>query len=277
MDTLPFYINNLGPAIVRHLVTSTGAPFDIQAGQTFRLRVRQRDATTVLLDKLMTADVNADTVTYQPVSSDTTFTTEGIYRAWVHYVQALQDSDEFEILVLAHAPGEGTRVGTIWRAARALEPVAWDALRGYSDYGDPELQRVIDLSKLRLFNYAVPVGDEVSLDPRVVDYLAKKVLADNVLSAAISFWTNQVVQQSARGNTEEVVTYPDRIKAAESSILRYRSDLAFQIAEVEEILGSVSTAYDAPALNDAGPLLTPGLDEYPALPATVQEYWRTVR
>jgi hypothetical protein len=32
-----------------------------------------------------------------------------------------------------------------------------------------------------------------SLDPRVVDYIAKKVLVDNILSAAISFWTNQVV------------------------------------------------------------------------------------
>jgi len=277
MDTLPFYINNLGPAIVRHLVTSTGEPFDIQTGQTFRLRVRNRDGTTVLLDKLMTADVAADTVTYQPVTADTPFTSEGVYRAWVHYVQALQDSDEFEILVLAHAPGEGARVGVVWRAARALEPVVWDALRSYPDYGDPELQRVIDLAKLRVFNYVVPVADEGSVDPRVIDYIAKKALADNVLSAAISFWTNQVVQQTARGNTEEVVTYPDRIKAAESSILRYRFDMSQQIAEVEEILGSVGSAYDAPTLNDTGPLLTPGLDEFPALPVTTQDYWGTVR
>jgi hypothetical protein len=117
----------------------------------------------------------------------------------------------------------------------------------------------------------VPVADEASLDPRVVDFIAKKVLADNVLSAAISFWTDQVVQQTARGNSEEVVTYPDRIKAAMDAIVRYRDDLERQAGELGPILGP-STVYDAPAVDTIGPLLTPGLEEYPALPVTVQGY-----
>ena len=205
------------------------------------------------------------------------FTQEGIYRAWVHYVNALQDSDEFEIIVLAHAPGEGTRVGAVYRAARALEPVAWDALKGYPDYGDPELQRVCELAKLRTLDATFTAAQEEQLDPRVVDYVAKRVLADNVLSAAISFWTNQVVSQSARGNSDEVKSYPDRIKAAQDAIKRYREDLLRQQPEVDVILGPTESLYEAPMLNTVGPLLTPGLDEYPAQPSTRQEYWRWPR
>lgn len=272
MDSINFYVSNLGPAIVRRLTTADGEPFDIQAGQSFRLRVRSRYANVILLDKVMTADVTADTVTYQPVSGDTVFTTEGVYRAWVHYVNALQDSEEFEINVFQHALGKGVEVGAIWRACRALEPVAWDALRNYPDYGDTELQRVIELAKLRVLPTVVPVADEASLDPRIVDYVAKKTLVDNVLHAAISFWTNQVVQQSARGNSEEVVTYPDRIRTAESAITRYRQNLVEQVGEIDDLLDQ-SSVYEAPALNVSGPLLTPGLDEYPAMPATDQWYW----
>jgi hypothetical protein len=265
MDSLDFFVDNLGPAIVRRLTTSDGSPFDITAGQTFRLRARSRYATTVLIDKLMVADTVNETVTYQPVAGDAVFNAEGTYRAWVHFVNALQDSEEFEIKVYKHALGQGTEVGAVWRACRALEPVAWDSLRSYPDYGDTELQRVIELAKLRVLPSAVPVADEASLDPRVVDYIAKKVLAENVLYAAISFWTNQTVQQTARGNSEEVVTYPDRIRTAEAAMLRYRNDLILQAGEISGLLDTVSIT-QAPAIDDQGTMLTPGLDEYQALP-----------
>lgn len=271
MDSINFFINNLGPAIVRGLENADGSPFDITAGMSFRLRVRDRYGTGVLLDKLMTADTVTNLVSYQPVAGDTVFTTQGVYRAWVFYVNASQDSEEFEINVFQHALGEGVEVGAVWRACRALEPVAWDALRHYPDYGDVELQRVIELAKLRVVPTTVPVADEASLDPRIVDYVAKKVLADNVLYAAISFWTNQTVSQTARGNSDEVVTYPDRIRAAEAAVLRYREDLAAQAGEIEDLTGTVST-FDAPTLSVEGPLLTPGLEEFPALPQTIQTY-----
>jgi hypothetical protein len=273
MDTIPFYVSNLGPAIVR---TFDPSVLDVVDGQVFRLRVRELYGSTVLFDKVMVADVDANTVTYQPVAADTIFTQPGIYRAWVQYTNVKQDTDEFEILVLEHAPGEGARIGAVWRAARALEPVSWDSLRAYRDYGDAELQRVIELAKLRVVGTPVSVADEQSLDPRIVDFIAKKVLADNVLSAAISFWTDQVVQQTARGNSEEVVTYPDRVRAAMDAIVRYRGDLERQTSELGPILGPATT-YDAPAIDTFGPLLTPGLDEYPAQPAIAQGYYRRPR
>jgi hypothetical protein len=264
MDTIPFYISNLAPAIVREFDPNV---LDVAPGQSFKLRVRQRYGSAVLLDKTMVPDVDANTVTYQPVTADSVFVNEGTYRAWVHYVNAKQDTEEFEILVLAHAPGEGTRTGAIWRAARALEPISWDSLRSYRDYGDTELQRVIDLAKLRVLGSAAPAADEESLDPRIIDYIAKKVLVDNVIYAAISFWMDQTIQQTARGNSEEVVSYPDRIRALEEAHVRYRDDLERQVGELPS--SSVSI-YDAPALlgGTSAPLLTPGLDEYPAQPVS---------
>jgi hypothetical protein len=269
MDVLTYYLDDTAPTIIRRLSVQDAGDVDITAGPEFRLRVRPLWASTIMIDAVMSPDVDTDELSYTPQTGD--FDTEGVYRAWifVNYGTSTQTTDEFQINVFAHAPGQGTGVGAVYRAARALEPVSWDSLKNYPDYGDPELQRVIDLAKLRVFKTTVPAADEASIDPRVVDYLAKKVLVDNVLSAAISFWTNQVISQTARGNTEEVVAYPDRVRTAEAALERYRNDLAVQAAEVDEILGSSGSIYDAPMLNTAGPLLTPGLDEYPALPVSI--------
>jgi hypothetical protein len=277
MDVLTFYLDDTAPTIIRRLSLQEGGDFDITAGPEFRLRVRPLWADNVVIDAVMTPDVLTDELSYAPQAGD--FDTEGIYRAWifVNFGTSTQTTDEFQINVFAHAPGQGTEIGAVWRACRALEPIAWDALRNYPDYGDLELQRVIDLAKLRVLPAMVSVADEAGLDPRVTDYIAKKVLVDNVLSAAISFWSNQFVAQTARGNSEEVATYPDRIRAVEEAIKRLRDDLARQEAEVDAVLGGSGSVYDAPMVNDSGPLLTPGLDEYPALPVTVQGYRRRWR
>jgi hypothetical protein len=275
MDVLTFYLDDTAPTITRRLSIQEGGDVDITAGPEFRLRVRPLWASTVVIDAVMTPDPIADELSYTPQAGD--LDVEGVYRAWifVNYGTSTQTTDEFQLNVFAHAPGQGAGIGAVYRAARALEPVSWDSLRNYPDYGDPELQRLIDLAKLRVFKAPVPAANEASIDPRVIDYLAKKVLVDNVLSAAISFWSNQVVSQTARGNTEEVATYPDRIRIAEAALERYRADLATQAAEVDEVLGSTTSRYDAPMVNTSGPLLTPGLDEYPALPVTEPYYgWR---
>lgn len=278
MDVLTFYINDTAPAIVRRLSLQEGGDFDVEGGQQFRLRVRPTWSAQTVLDVAMTPDVAADELTYAPKVGD--FAVEGVYRGWVVAdlgAGAVQQTDEFQLNVFAHAPGDGTRIGAVWRAARALEPIAWDSLRAYPDYGDVELQRVIELAKLRVLPTAVAAVDEAAQDPRVVDFIAKKALVDNVLSAAVSFWTNQTIAQTARGNTEEVVTYPDRIRATTDAIVRYRGDLERQLPEVEKILGSVADQYDAPVVNTAGPMLTPGLDEYSPMPVSVPNWRRPVR
>lgn len=263
-DRLVYYLDNRGPTIIRRLSTQTDA-FDIEPGLTFRLRVRNRWGSATIIDALMEPDVDSDTLTYEPQDGD--FSAEGSYRAWITTdfgSNVTQDTDEFVIDVLAHAPGETARVGYVWRAARAKIPTAWDALRSYIDYGDPELQRVIELAKLRVLRTAVPPDNEASLDPRVVDYIAKKVLVDDVLEAAIDYYRNKVVSRTAQGNSSEVETYPDRIAALERQLGRFQADLEAQAGELDEILGTGSgTKLLAPALSGVGPLVTPGLESFP--------------
>jgi hypothetical protein len=263
-DRIVYYLDTRSPAIVRTIASQQTGDFDVEPGQTFRLKVRPLWGDVLVIDEEMAPDVDADTLTYEPAAGD--FDVEGIYRAWVSAELAagvFQDTDEFEIAVFAHAPGEGVRVSEVWRAARALAPVAWDALRNYDSYGDIELQRQIDLAKLRVFRSAVPTANEASLDPRVIDYLAKKVLVDNVLEAAINFWTSVVVSVSARSNSDEVKTFPDRIRTAENQLKRLKEALAAQLAELTEILGPTGPSVAGPALINGGRPITPGIDEIP--------------
>jgi hypothetical protein len=273
MDVLTFYLDDTAPVITRRLSLQSGEGFNVTSGAQFHLRMRALWSSVVVLDVLMAPDVDTDELSYRPTAGD--LNQEGVYRAWI-YVDlgggVVQNTDEFNINVFAHAPGQGVPIGAVYRAARALEPVSWESLRNFPEYGDLELQRVIDLAKLRLMGTVVPAADEDSLDDRIVDYLAKRVLVDNVLYAAVSFWSDQVVQQSARGNSDEIKTYPDRIRTAQEARKRYLEDLERQEGEVTKLLGSSSSAYDAPALDTTGPLLTPGLDEYPAMPVSLP-YW----
>jgi hypothetical protein len=62
----------------------------------------------VVIDAVMTPDVVADELSYTPQAGD--FDTEGVYRAWifVNFGTSTQTTDEFQINVFAHAPGQGT-------------------------------------------------------------------------------------------------------------------------------------------------------------------------
>lgn len=261
-DRLVFYLDNRAPAIVRTL-SSTG-PLDLQGDEVFRLRVRPTWGSDIVLDVPMVVDANQETVTYTPVDGD--FNTEGLYQGWITLDPDgnAQDTDEFEIAVFAHAPGEGVRIGAVWRAARGLSPVAWDALRGYRDYGDTELQRVIELAKLRVLRATVSADDESSLDLRVIDFIAKKLLVSNVLPAAIDYWTNMIVMQSARASSNEIKSYPDRIRAVEGQITRFEKQLGEQMSEIDEILGTSGSAVSrAPMLIGGGLPMTTDIDLLP--------------
>lgn len=266
-DRLVYYLNNQSPEIRRTLSTATGS-IDVTADQTFRLKIRPTWSSSIVVDAEMLKDETTDEVYYIPGATD--FDEEGVYKAWITVTTGglTQDTDEFEIAVFAHAPGEGIRIGAIWRAARALAPIAWDNLRGYPEYGDPELQRVIELAKLRVLpnGTVVTPDDEQTLDPRVIDYIAKVVLVDNVLEAAIDYWTNVIVSQSAQGNSAEVKTYPDRIRATEGRLARLREQIKTQKDEVDEILNvTTGVVGRSPILLNGGLPLTPALELVPGL------------
>jgi hypothetical protein len=271
-DDVVYYLDNRSPAIRRAIDDAWGS-LDINTISA-RIKVRPEWSDEVVIDAPMTKDLETQEFVYNPPAG--AFSQEGIYRAWIAVdlgSSRKQDTVEFKISVFAHAPGEGVRVGAIWRAARALAPVAWDALRGYTDYGDPELQRVIELAKLRTLPTMVSAANEASLDPRVVDYIAKRVLADNVLEAAISYWTNVIVSISASANSAEVKSYPDRIRATQDQLERLRAQIAIQKDEVDAIVGVTTGVIMAgPQLLNGGDPLTPALEDVPGLCEPVPAY-----
>lgn len=256
--TYTTYAGTAGSRISVRLSAMAG-DYDVEVGQTFRIFVRPVNETTFTLDALAESDATEDIIFYDPI--DTDFLTPGNFKAWFHLVESDVDTEEFDILVLEHAPGTGTRIGAVARSARAISPVAWDALKGYRDYGDSELQHQIELAKLRVLKVAITVTAENALDLRVVDYIAKKALVDSILPAVRDFWTNQLISQTALGNSQEVKTYPDRINAIGEQIKQLKQALLDQVAEVEDIIGSIGTASQPMELIGGGLLLTPSLGD----------------
>lgn len=264
IDRLVYYLDNQGPTIVRRLSSQGSGTLDIVPGMSFWLKVRPRYADNIVFAAQMTPDVVEDTVSYQPGATD--FDEEGVFRAWITLTisGADQDTDEFDLDVLAHGPGQGIRTGTIARSARALVPIAWDSVRGIKDFGDIELQRQIELAKLRVLRIPTSIAQEDALDPRVVDYIAKKVLVDSVLSAVIDFWTNQVVTRTAHAGAQETETYPDRIRAAEKQLDRFKAELEDLKEEIEIIIGvPTGPLAMAPSLDSYDSLVTYGLEDFP--------------
>lgn len=264
-DQVTYYIADSGPTIVRRLSSQGKGEFDV-TDQDFRLRARPQWSDTVVLDEAMVKNTSTDELSYDPKDGD--FPEPGIYKAWIKVTYTDGRSvttEEFDIFVLEHAPGSGVRVGAISRAARALSPIAWDSLRGYSDYGDPELQRVIELAKLRTLPSTVDAVNEAGLDPRVVDYVAKLALVKNILPAVIDYWTSIMVSQSARANSDEVKTYPDRIRAVEGQIDRFAADIAEQASEIGAIVGvSPGVSMPGPVVVGGGPRITPDISCAPS-------------
>src|SRR3954447_827141 len=129
-------------------LSSLAGAYNFQDGQAVTIRARPAWGAWSGFEAAAAVNAVADTVSYTIQPAD--FTLVGPYKVWAHISDVNQDSTEVDLMVFEHAPGEDQRVSAIWRAARALEPVSWDALRSYPDYGDTELQRVIELAKLRV-------------------------------------------------------------------------------------------------------------------------------
>jgi hypothetical protein len=256
-----YYVGENSPRISKTLSSVLGS-FDVVVGQTFTLLVRPRDTGEIVLNVVMTADVDANAVYYDPQDGD--FNAEGYYRAWIHVDLGggtTQDTDEWDLVVFSHSPGVGVRIGAVARMARRRVPIAWDALRNYVEYGDPGLQEIVELVKLRSLpdGMIVTAADEESLDVRVTNYVAL-LAAIEVLKVAMEYWTGQYVTQTAVGSAE-VRSYPDRIAAAEKllPILMHDADVAR--AEAEIVLGQIGGLVTSGAtMVDGGPLVTAGVN-----------------
>jgi hypothetical protein len=230
----------------------TGTPTGVS------LRARQRDQDVVVLDKPAAA-IGARTATVEIAPADIL---PGVYRGWLHLEfpsSIVVDTSEFDLTVLEHAPGEGIRTGRVYRLARLKIPVAWDALKRYPDYGDVGLTTLIQLNEVRVLGLPLTIAEENGLDARVANYIAH-LAAVEAIPAAIDYWTNQIVSQTARG-ADEVHTFPDRIRANEEQLKRLNALTDKLRLEAEEGIGKPLGRDLSPTLLDGGEPITPSLDE----------------
>lgn len=262
MSDLDPIIYQIGETITisRRLSEMTGV-VNVDPSNVYQLIGRLSNSSDVVFTQTMTPDVESDTIACDVGSSEISLV--GAYKLWIRINSGsgYQDVKEFDLVANMHAVGNGAEVGQIFLAARGLSPVAWRALRGFSSYGDDQLQYSIDLAKLRVLKAPLATSAEVALDPRVVDYIAKRCLVDSVLPAVIDFWTDQIVAQSAHGNSAEVKTFPDRIAAVQKQIDRFSAALDAQYDEVVAIIGPIGTPLAAPLVVDPGAIVMPTLDD----------------
>lgn len=265
MDDKQFTVGFTQPPLSHQLKREGNRPWPLTGSETvvFYMRSALSDVPKVNGASASIADVTSSTVTYQWQAGDVD--TGGNWRGWFRVTSGtkVEETDEFDIFGLTHSPGRGALIGAVARAARREIPVAWDALRSYDAYGDLELQEKVEIVKLNVLGYVVAVADEANLDRRVLDYLGKLV-AIEVIPAAIDYWTDQIVSQTARGSNE-VQTFPNRIQALERKLDFLQERVEAMYLQIQDLVGSPLRRLDtAPDVNTRGlPLVTPGLEDFP--------------
>ena len=253
------------PPLSYQLTREGNRPGGLDGSETIEFFMRPAQSVVLKINGAVAdiADVASDTVRYDWQTADVD--TEGDFRGWFRVTssQGVEETPEFDIMGLEHSPGVGVETGAIARAARREIPVAWDMLAKLPGYGDIELQEKVETVKLFVLGSSVAVADEANLDRRVIDYLGKSV-AIEVIPAAIDFWSNQIVSQTARGS-DEVQTYPDRIKALEDKLVYLTQAKERMRLRIEDLLGfATERLLSAPAVDNQRPLVTPGLETVPA-------------
>lgn len=266
MDQIRVPLGSTQPPIDRQLVRRDNKPVDLSdAALTVQFFMRRYESATLLVAAAPASKLKPDEgiVRYEPAAGD--FASEGRFTGWFRVLSGgtnPEDFDEFELLVYAHDYGAGARLGPIARAARAEMPVAWDLVRDYEAYGDPELSRKVETVKLNILRATVPVGDEESLDLRVIDYIGKAAALE-IIEAAIDIWSDRIVSQSTPRGDGEVHTFPDRIAALERKKKRLEEWLAKNSTLIGEIIGHPLTRVSrGPEIDDVE-LITPGLEDFP--------------
>jgi hypothetical protein len=259
-----FTVGQTLPALSFQLTRAENRPWGLEGTEDIKFSMRLATSAIPTIDQATAAiaDPASDTVRYdwQPTDRNA----EGDFRGWFTVIKAgiPEETDEFDILLYEHSPGSGVRLGAVARAARREAPIAWDFLSDLADYGDRELLEKVEFVKSIAYAGAAPTVDqEDSLDRRVIDYLGKRA-AIEIIPAAIDFWSNQVIMQSAR-DPQAVWGFPDRIKALENKLIYLRRAADELLLVVQDIIGAAAIRPPTgPAVDTTYPLITPGLETF---------------
>lgn len=101
-------------------------------------------------------------------------------------------------------------LGVIAATAREQLPITWDALANDPRYGEPGLQRAVELVKFKTFGMSVePDLEEDTYNPLIVEYVGKLV-ALQIIPAGADFWSSQTRTLTAKSGNE-TKAFNDRV------------------------------------------------------------------
>ena len=145
-------------------------------------------------------------------------------------------------------------IGDIALRARGEIPETWDALARSTTYGDMQLQFRVDYTKFMLFATVVDQSLEATIYSPAQLMLAGKRVALAIIPGGADWWSNQYVQEVARG-TDETRTFPDRI----ASLWRIHARLLQEVGQLETIIPGLTPTKrgSVPSIDTTGPYLTP--------------------
>lgn len=234
------FLGNTSQPLFKQLKDEDGKPLNIGTSTVkFNMREAQSGTLKISGGAAVVDDSTKGLVHYNWTSSNVD--TAGEYSAWWQIKDAsnkIKDFPEFPVIIASHLPGFRTRVGAIYRAARSIIPITWDALESSDKYGDSLLQERIEAVKLNLFASPVAVEDEIDYDVRVIEFAAKLV-AIQVIPAGVDYWGAQFQSVVAQG-TQESVSYPDRIAALWKIYERLQIQVAQDRSVIDELLDNPS-------------------------------------
>ncbi len=227
-------------------------------GLKFKMRHADSDVLKVDADGVKYGG-SSGKVYYQWIDDD--LNEPGEYYFWWHLDLDTGfpiDTPETLLIVPSHRPGRRIPTGAIYQRARGILPVTWTVLEDSPRYGDRLLQDRIEVCKLNILGAAnVAVDDEDTLDIRVQDYIGKYV-ALWTIPAGIDYWLDQKETLSTGGGqTNEIISFPDRIKALEAIQERLLAEIAKETPTIEAILGTPTTVLPS----SATPEFSPGQDD----------------
>jgi hypothetical protein len=287
VDSFVIYSGAEGSAL-EDQITREGRPYDL-TGASVKLKVRLADSEDLKVDEdAVVLEDEKGIVRYE--WADVDIDTVGEYFGWWEITNpdsSVTDTSEFSIIVAQHAPGLRTRTGAIYKVARSLIPITWDALANSNSYGDELLQQKVELIKAKTLATTVLAEDEIDLDIRVIDYLAKLVVL-SVIPAGVDYWGSQRISVSATG-TNENATFINRVEMLWQLYEKFLVQVAADRDEIEELLGNqtLRSATGIPAISDGAEegFVTPNptvhfreyaFDRSESLPPRVVEgsFWR---
>lgn len=134
-------------------------------------------------------------------------------------------------------------------AARDEIPETWDALIEANTFGEPALERRLDIVMYRVFGAALDQAEQDALSPLLAAYVGKLFALDLIIPG-IDYWSKQAISHSA--GERESKTYKDRAedlkelrKLIFADAIALLPDVEAELPQIPKRLGDHSRVQEA--------------------------------